>query len=91
MPTIGLIVDLRHVLTCGGDDAPGVKLHRRHGVIVGVGVVDGSGTEVPYLDEMQVSAYVGVYQIGSWLVNKMNPYPDAAVQAAGHEVHIVKL
>lgn len=53
MPTVGLVIDFRHALARGGDDAAGVELHAGNGVVVGVGVVDGARAEIPYLYVMR--------------------------------------
>lgn len=50
MPPVRLVVHFRHALADCGDDAAGVEHHARDGVVVGVGVVDGAGSEVPDLD-----------------------------------------
>lgn len=50
MSPISLIVDLRHGLTDCSDDAPRVEHHARDWIIVGIGVVDGAGSEVPDLN-----------------------------------------
>lgn len=49
MPAVGLVVDLDDGLARGGDDAARVEHHARDGIVVGVGVVDGAGAEVPDL------------------------------------------
>ena len=52
MPAVGLVVDFRHALADGGHDAAGVEHHACDGAVVGVGVVDGAGAEVPDLGEV---------------------------------------
>ena len=49
MPAVRLVVDFGDALADGGDDAAGVEHHARDGAVVGVGVVDGAGAEVPDL------------------------------------------
>lgn len=49
MPPIGLVVNLRHALAGRGHDAARVEHHARDWVVVGVGVVDGAGPEIPDL------------------------------------------
>lgn len=46
---IGSIIHLDDILARGSDDAPCIKVHARHGTVVGEGVVDAAGPEVPYL------------------------------------------
>lgn len=46
---IGLIVHFGDVFSCGRYDASVVEHHACDGVVVGVGVVDGSGSEIPDL------------------------------------------
>lgn len=50
MPPVRLVVYFRQSLAGRGDDATGVKHHARDRVVVGVGVVDGAGSEVPDLE-----------------------------------------
>ena len=50
MSPVRLVVYFRHSLAGRGDDATGVKHHARDRVVVGVGVVDGAGSEVPDLE-----------------------------------------
>ena len=52
VPAVGLVVDFRHALAYGGHDAAGVEHHACDGAVVGVGVVDGAGAEVPDLGEV---------------------------------------
>lgn len=49
VPAVRLVVDLDDVLARGRHDAAGVEHHAGHGVVVGVGVVDGACAEIPYL------------------------------------------
>lgn len=50
MSPISLVVYLRHGLPSRSHDAAGVEHHARDWIVVGVGVVDGAGSEVPDLN-----------------------------------------
>ena len=68
MPPVRLIVYFRHSLAGRGDDATGVKHHARDRVVVGVGVVDGAGSEVPDLEGRVSSVAEGGLCTGTmWL------------------------
>lgn len=49
MPPVRLVVDLGRALADRGHDPAGIEHHARDRVVVGVGVVDGAGPEVPDL------------------------------------------
>jgi hypothetical protein len=49
VPSIRLIVHLYHVLACSRNNTTRIEHHASNGVVVGVGVVDRSGTEIPDL------------------------------------------
>ena len=53
MPPIRLIVHLRHTLAGRSHDTARVEHHTRDWIVVGVGVVDGAGSEVPDLESCQ--------------------------------------
>lgn len=50
---VRLVVDLHHILPGCACDSPRVKHHARDGLVVGKSIVDGSSTEVPYLEESE--------------------------------------
>ena len=49
MPPIRLVVNLGYAFARRSHDPAGVEHHARDRVVVGVGVVDGTGSEVPDL------------------------------------------
>lgn len=49
VPPINFIVDLGNRVARSSDDTARIEHHACDGIIVGVGVVDGAGAEVPYL------------------------------------------
>lgn len=48
--SIGFVVNFNDGVRDGGDDVAGVEHHRCDWGVVGEGVVDAAGTEIPYLD-----------------------------------------
>ncbi len=57
MPPIRLVVNLGHALADRSDYPTRVEHHARDRVVVGVGVVDGAGSEVPDLEASQRSRF----------------------------------
>lgn len=56
MPAICFIVDFGYGLACCGDDAARVEHHACYWVVISVGIVDGAGAEIPYLNR-SISRY----------------------------------
>ena len=89
MPAISPVVDLGYDLACRGDDPASVKHHACDGVVVGVGVDDGAGAEVPLLEVGLARVSYG--QMVIWGGKKGRTHPYTAISTASDQVLLVEL
>jgi len=82
VPPLDLVVHLDHILAGSAYNTACVEHHARDGVVKGKGIVDGPGSEIPYLSPLLVPHPI---------IMTKKSYPYAPVQAARHEVDVVEL